>query len=620
MSLFNKAYETYEYHKSLVGMIEAGKSPLLPISHILKNVQIEVSINLNGEFVSARALDKKSKDPNVPFEQPTIIPVTIESGSRSGKNPAAHPLSDKLDYLIPTEKNKHQEYMNLLANWEASSEYGDIKLSAIKKYLDGETIVKDLVREKLLELDKNNKIADKKINGVEPLQCMVRWRVLGTDVEECWRDKQLFQKWASYYDIQMQNNEKFITDLCMISGEQEILAPMVPKGIVNMQANAKLISSNDTANFVFRGRFTDAEQASSVGYSTFQKVFVILQWLANNSEISFCVSDRTFLCWNPKGKPVPKFNKSIFGDKKKTIFVPSDYRKELYNTLAGFKNDLPNEEDVIIAAFDAATTGRLSLVYYNELKASDFFERINSWYNSCYWYFYQNIQSPLLYDIVRFAFGVQRGNDDNSKVEVDDKLLKQHMQRLFKCLIEKLPIPYDIVMALTAKASMPKSYNKKNREKILSVACAVIRKYYNDKAQKEEWNMSLDKNKLNRDYLYGRLLAVFEKLEIDAMKSRYGYTDNDIRETHADKLWNFYCAKPESGAANINGALRPYLKYLPDTRKNFYLGLIGEIMGKIGETADKIRNKSLEPCYLMGYYDQRNDLYISKKDKQEEDK
>ena len=149
---------------------------------------------------------------------------------------------------------------------------------------------------------------------------------------------------------------------------------------------------------------------------------------------------------------------------------------------------------------------------------------------------------------------------------------------------------------------------------------AVFSKYYNDKAQKEEWNMSLDKNKLNRDYLYGRLLAVFEKLEIDAMKSRYGYTDNDIRETHADKLWNFYCAKPESGAANINGALRPYLKYLPDTRKNFYLGLIGEIMGKIGETADKIRNKSLEPCYLMGYYDQRNDLYTSKKDKQEEDK
>lgn len=620
MSLFNKAYETYEYHKSLVGVIQTGKSPLLPISHILKNVQIEISISIDGCFVRARALDKKSKDPNVPFEQPTIIPATIESGSRSGTNPAAHPLSDKLDYLIPSESSKHQEYMQLLAKWEASSEYGDVKLSAIKKYLDSGTIVRDLAREQILELDKNNKITAKKINGVEPLQCMVRWRVLGTEEEECWRDGKLFRKWAAYYDAEMKNNEKFITDLCMISGVHEILAPMVPKGIVNKQANAKLISSNDTANFVFRGRFFDAEQASSVGYSTFQKVFVILQWLANNSETSFCVSDRTFLCWNPKGKPVPKFNKSIFGDKKKTIFLSSDYRKELYNTLAGFKNDLPDEEDVIIAAFDAATSGRLSLVYYNELKASDFFDRINSWYSSCCWYFYQNIQSPLLYDIVRFAFGAQRGTDDNSKVDVDDKILKQHMQRLFKCLIERLPIPYDIVKALATKASMPQSYNKNNRERIRSVACAIIRKYLNDKVQKEEWNMSLDKNKLNRDYLYGRLLAVFEKLEIDAMKSRYGYTDNDIRETHADKLWNFYCAKPESGVANINGALRPYLKYLPDIRKNFYLGLIGEIMGKIGETPDIIRNKSLEPCYLMGYYDQRNDLYTSKKDKHEEDK
>lgn len=44
--------------------------------------------------------------------------------------------------------------------------------------------------------------------------------------------------------------------------------------------------------------------------------------------------------------------------------------------MAGFKNDLPNEEDVIIAAFDAATTGRLSLVYYNELKASDFLKEL----------------------------------------------------------------------------------------------------------------------------------------------------------------------------------------------------------------------------------------------------
>ncbi len=614
MGLFQKAYETYDYHKSLVGKIEVGKSPLLPISHIIKNVQLEISINLDGKFVHAKVLDKKSKDPKIPFEQPTIIPVTIESGSRSGKNPAAHPLSDKLTYLIKSDDDKHKEYMQLLSAWEMS-EYGDKKLTAIKKYLEGGTLVGDLVREKILEIDENGKIANKKINSVEAMQCMVRWRVYGCDVEECWRDQELFEKWIAYYNSLMNADDKLNKGICMISGAEEILAPMVPKGIVNMQANAKLISSNDTSNFVFRGRFTDAKQASSVGYDTFQKVFVILQWLANNRTTSFTVADRTFLCWNPKGKPVPKLNTNIFGVKSRNIFKPSDYQQELQETFSGFRNNLPDEEDVVIAAFDAATTGRLAIVYYNELKASDFLGRINSWYNNCYWYYYNQVQSPILYDIVRFAFGTQRGNEKDSKVEVDEKVLKQHMQRMFKCLIEKLSIPFDVVMALTMNASHPQSYNEHNRQKVLSIACAVIKKYYNDKAQKEEWSMSLDKNNCDRSYLFGRLLAIMEKWEIDAMKNRFNYTDDDIRETNANKLWSIYCARPEKTFDSIHTRLEVYLKYLSFNQREYYSKLIGEIMEKLNGIDHNILNKPLESYYLMGYYLQKNDLYTSKKDK-----
>lgn len=615
MGLFQKAYETYTYHKSLVGKIEEGKSPLLPISHILQNIQIEISINLNGEFVGARALDKKSNDSSVPFEQPTIIPATIDSASRSGTKAAAHPLSDKLAYLIKSEDSKHREYVQLLSAWEVSA-YADDKLTAIKKYIEAGTIVNDLAKEAILKLDTNGKIGSNKVNGVEPLQCMVRWRVYGSKTEECWRDKNLFNKWINYYNFLLQNNNNKIKGVCMISGEDTLLTDKVPKGIVNRQHGAQLISSNDTSNFVFRGRFKDAGQASSVGYDSFQKVFVILKWLANNRDTSFAVSDRTFICWNPKGKRVPMLNSNIFGSK--SIFEPTDYFQELKDTLSGFRNSLPDEEDVIIAAFDAATTGRLSVVYYNELKASDFLDRINSWYGTCYWQFYKYVQSPSFYDIIKFAFGVQRGNDEAAKVEVDNNLLKQHMQRLVSCLIESLPIPYDIVKALTTKASKPQSYSKSNREKLLSIACAMIRKYYNDKAQKEEWTMSLDKEKMDRDYLYGRLLAVYEKCEIDARKSRYNFSDIDIKETHADKLWTYYCARPESGAANIHTALRPYLKYLSTKKKSYYLNLETEILSKIRDISPESKNKNLKPSYLLGYSDQRMDLYKNTKDKQEE--
>lgn len=617
MGLFQKAYETYGYHKSLVGKIEADKSPLLPISHIMQNVNLEISINLEGNFVSVRILDNKSKSQNSFSEQRTIIPVTIKSGSRSGKNPVAHPLSDKLAYLIKSEDSKHKEYMQLLSAWEGSV-YADEKLTAIKKYLESGTLLKDLVHEKVLELDKDGKISTKKINGTEPLQCLVRWRVYGCMVEECWRDQRLFDKWIAYYNSLLHDGENFTENICMISGKKEILATMVPKGIVNVkgQSNAKLISSNDEHNFVFRGRFINAEQSSSVGYDTFQKVFVILQWLANNSETSFSVAGRTFLCWNPKGKVVPQLNTSIFGTKAKATFTPSDYQKELREILSGFRNSLPDDEDVAITAFDAATQGRLSVVYYNELKASDFLDRINSWYNSCYWYFGKEVASPTLYNIVNFAFGVQRGNKEDSKVEVDERILKQHMQRLIKCLLEKQPIPFNVVTGLVAKASLPQSYSKKNRKTIISIACSVIRKYYNDKASKEEWTMNLDKNNCDRSYLFGRLLAVMEKVEWDT----YNAEERERRETNAIRLQSAYCAKPFMMMKTIHEKLNPYfakLKPKPGLEIK-YRNLIGEIIEKIADIDKSLLNKPLEPTYLLGYYLQRNDLYTSQKDKNEE--
>lgn len=614
MGLFQKAYETYGYHKSLVGKIETGKYPLLPISHSMQTAHLEISINLNGEFVSAKALDKKSKDTDIYSEQMTIIPVTIDSSSRSS-NPTAHPLSDKLSYLIKADNKKYKGYMQLLSAWKAS-ENGDEKLTAIKTYLESGTLLKDLANEKILELNKDGKISTKKINGTDPLQCLVRWRVHGCNVEECWRDQSLFDKWIAYYDSLLQDREDFTKNTCMISGEKEIIATKIPTGMIRGQALAKIISSNDEHNFVFRGRFINAEQASSIGYDTFQKVFVILQWLANNSETSFSVAGRTFLCWNPKGKVVPQLNTSIFGTKAKATFTPSDYKKELRETLSGFRNSLPDNEDVVIAAFDAATQGRLSVVYYNELKASDFLDRINYWYNSCYWYFNKEVQSPVLCDIIKFAFGVQRGNKEDSKVEVDEGILKQHMQRLIKCLLEKQPIPFNVVTGLVAKASLPQSYSKKNRKTIISIACSVIRKYYNDKASKEEWTMNLDKNNCDRSYLFGRLLAVMEKVEWDT----YDAEERERRETNAIRLQSAYCAKPFMMMKTIHEKLNPYfakLKPKPGLEIK-YRNLIGEIIEKIADIDKSLLNKPLEPTYLLGYYLQRNDLYTSQKDKNEE--
>ena len=71
------------------------------------------------------------------------------------------------------------------------------------------------------------------------------------------------------------------------------------------------------------------------------------------------------------------------------------------------------------------------------------------------------------------------------------------MQRLIFCRLEKQIFPRDIMLALFNKSKNLQIYNKANRANLLFAACAVIKKYHHDKF-KEEWEMSLEKDKKDR--------------------------------------------------------------------------------------------------------------------------
>ncbi|MFR1481113.1 MAG: type I-C CRISPR-associated protein Cas8c/Csd1 [Hydrogeniiclostridium mannosilyticum] len=61
------------------------------------------------------------------------------------------------------------------------------------------------------------------------------------------------------------------------------------------------------------------------------------------------------------------------------------YRDALKKTIGGYRQALRPEADVVVVALDAATTGRLSVTYYNQLMASDFLARIERWWETCCW-------------------------------------------------------------------------------------------------------------------------------------------------------------------------------------------------------------------------------------------
>ena len=595
MGLFQKAVETYDCHRDYVGTYHTDHAILAPIAHIVTRASLEITLSADGNFLMAASVD--------PSEPKILIPATESSAGRSGTAICAHPLCDQLSYLSPCVPKKQQDYLDKLTAW-SNSEYSHPMLKPILAYVQGNTILKDLAQCGVIQLNEDGTPKNEKL--------LVRWRVLGVDSEDaCWRNQTLFQAFIDYYAFLNRDAKQTV---CMITGEKARTAEQHAKGIIPFNGNAKLISSNDNAGFTYRGRFSQDWQAATIGYEASQKAHNALRWLIAEQGHEVVFGGRTFLCWNPQGRKTCTATGS-FMQAAKTIVKPTDYVKQLRETLNGYQNNLPKKAGIVIAAFEAATSGRLSLTYYNELMGSDFLERLYNWDLHCCWTSYQyGIQSPSLWQIVNCAFGTQQTEKNTPRMVADDKIMRQQIQRLVSCRIDGAPMPTDIVLALCQKASAPLAHEKKVREKILFTACSVIRKYRFDRF-KEDWDMILEPEKHDISYQYGRLLAVLEKVERDT------YQKDTEREPNAIRQQSVFCQRPMYAAANIEKQLeRAYFPRLSPGSRIYYKNLIGQIMEQINQYPKQQWNKPLRETYLMGYYLQRNALYTRKNEEMEEQK
>lgn len=597
MGLMQKALETYDAMSAWAGVAVENRETLAPVGHITAKAKIEITLDADGGFVQARAVDEK-----------IIIPATEESAGRTSA-PAAHPLCEQIGYLLPGNEEKFRLYTQQLEQW-TNSRYGSPKLNAILNYVRRGTLQTDLARAGLLQIDEKGAVKNEKD--------MVRWIVNGVGEESgpVWTDPRLLRGFGEFY---LESRAGTADRLCMLTGEETLGAAQHLKGVVPMHGNAKIISGNDTSNFTYLGRFADAGEAATVGYIASQKAHNALKWLVCNDGYPF--GSRTFVCWNPQGLEVPKvqtpLGKNRKSDGKEEPLKPTAYREELKKTVRGWKNSLPQNAGVVLVAFDAATAGRLAVLYYNELQASDFIDRLAYWDETCCWYDSRwGTMSPLLDRIVQFAFGVQRGSDESARVEADDRVYAQQLQRLLTCRTEKAAMPEDVMRALVRKCDNLQVYNAHNRDTLLFTACAVVRKYRMDR-KKEDLPMALEPDKRDRSYQFGRLLAVLEKAERDT------YDKDEKRETNAIRLQPMFVRRPGTTAKTVLEQVKnAYYPRLSVKSRDFYEILIGQIMEQISkcieEKCDALKpekyDSPLTETYLLGYYLQKNALYTKKQD------
>lgn len=636
MSWMSQLYATYEKN---VGREETTDTAITPVAHMNANAQLEVTLNMEGNFLGVVTVDKEYAV--------TLIPVTEASAGRSS-GVAPHALCDTLSYIAgdfetysktkgkrngPAER--FEIYISNLQKW-AESDFSHPKVRAIYQYLSKRRLMSDLIQSGIVEIDSDGMLLDKKIAGQAYEKALVRFRVFSTGCmtesavnglednhrswqrvpDGTWADSSLIKAYTSYY----LENQKGNTDICYFIGEERTISENHPKGIIAANYGAKLVSANDNQGYTYKGRFQNAEQAYSLSYEASQKIHSALTWLAKTQGAYVGTKDkRMFLCWSPNSKKVP----DIFAElglvpDEEYAQEPVSYKRKLIKTFQGYRQQFDKSDTIIVMALDAATTGRLSVTYYNESPALDFLDCIEYWGETCSWFFLgfnekgqpnYGIRTPLLRRIAECAYGREQG----TFIEADDRILKEQVQRLLKCMVEGQRIPLDLVQALTIRASTPMAYSRTNRERVLSTACAMVSKYHNRGTKGEREDMKLDENNRDRSYLFGRLLAICEKVE------RTTYDRGDTRDPNAIRLQSAFVNHPMQTWKILEGLLNPYFQKLVPGLREYYRRLISEVIELLPQEDPQVLNQGLGETYLLGYYLQRAELN-RKKDLQKEEK
>lgn len=610
MDFFTSLLNAYDYalENNLVDVHEGNSTILLPLYHTNlrsngKNI-INVLLDKQGEFLSAKFLEE---------DEIIIFPVTQDSIARSGKYPPSHPLVDKLSYITTENEKLHEMYMESFTALFQGINDGEVKnfLITVKNFIDKvdfyEKIEKYIFENEEKKIDIANTFLTFSINN------FISGRTISvTNYVE------LHRQYINYVE-----NLDIPRGLCNISGEEQQLTSK-HRGLLG---NAKLISVSNNKE-TYQGRFSKGEDIISVGYRTSEKIHLMLKYLLENQNTNVRLREQQYLVnWFSddlaNDSEIDYIHPSTFEIKgMPTFFQPvnnvkltTEDNKLIGQSFIKGRKQFSDGSKYYVAIVDKASNGRISLKYFRELSVSQLYRNLQKWQFNYKWEYFEQDSKCYVYSIpsmtqmILTAYGIE----SNHKLELsNDKFYKDQFQKIIMSLIDGQRVPANISKALEQNVKQRLKYDDKWNT-VLFTALAI---FHNQ--DEEDLKRMLDENNTNRSYLFGRLLAVFERIEDATYTSG---KDGTKRVTNAQKFWTSYSNKP----ATYMQTLLEKTQYYEQTLSNSHYGLAQKLKKEKEKIITAIHdhyldskelNQPLDYHFIFGYYAETN--YIFTKHESEE--
>lgn len=602
----------------------ANHTQLVRVGFIKKKVDYLVTVTADGRFSSADELGKNERE--------CIVPTTPEAEGRTGAKGAPYPLAENLKYFAGEEGDPEllDSYLDQLTDWSKQPEAPEC-LKILLVYLKKRTLLADLRHElpKGLKLHKDESKKDFAGPDGKAIICFSVDDPLSSE-SRLWKRKDVQDSWSAY----LARRQGGTVALCYVTGEMLPVLDNHPK----VQGNAKLISAKDAGYpFQYKGRFVEDRSAATVSAYASDRAHRALQYLMAHQGLSFGQFGLNVVAWNvQKDAKNVVLNEQTAEDEDEdedNIELPDTfegYARTLRDAVKGiaktdkvFKKCIDNLVDgeerassVVIMSMEAPTDGRMSIDYYQELPDDLYVSRITDWYRSCCWTYWNKakernvVRTPMPLSIANAVMGtdsVRRAKTDRHDDNSDAKQLRALYKRLLKCIVEGAPLPRNFIESAVHRAEAPLTFQDSDGnwqrdewETCIRTTCALIRRSRFD-AQKQLPSAQLDGKSRNRDYLYGRLLALADQVEYDAADR----PEQRKLPTNAIRLTQRFVQYPKETWLHLHAKLLPYFAALGrDGKADGLMHMIADVES-LFERADRESTAALGEDFLLGYFAQR---------------
>ncbi len=611
-----KAYENAE-ETGWVDSPEKGETILLPIYHTSlksngKNI-ITVKLDQSGQLIKAEFLEA---------DKTIIFPVTSDSVARAGKNPAPHPLVDKLNYYVSEiNQTQYETYHAQLENWISFCQDSQVKsyLQLIQQFIQQPEFLNFILKSLFSTEYKRDGLKIRTIVGgkekiIDLSAYFLEFTVdnfIGVQTVSVTNFKALHEAYIDYTEAK--EAQKII---CNISGKEEVLAAK-HRGLIG---NAKLISVSNNGE-TYKGRFKERDDVFTVGNQTSEKIHLMAKFFLENSNThTWLGSGQHLINWfddDLANQSLLDITRTSIDDEEEDdedevtrSFISQD-NKNIRDSFIRGRKLFHDSASYYAAILNKTNDGRIALKYFRQLQASQLLQHLEKWQSNYSWEARKKngqyyLKTPSLNDIVTVAYGVDR----DRFLELDnDSFRSDQFQKLVSSLLDGKPVPNSIVKKIENNIKQRQKY-RKHWWQVQQVSLGILHKQ-----KGEEFTPMLDHTNTDRSYLFGRLLAIFELIE--AVRYHLDGNDSD-RITNADRYWTAYTGQPAKMMEHLTNKVKPYEEvvklnspgswYKLDKERREIIELLSPMMN------DKDFNQALDYRFIFGYYAEKK-FYYTKQEK-----